>query len=109
MNIDGDESDHACARRGLAASMEPSMNIDGDTNSRRIYACLSTCFNGAVDEHRRRPRRSPTRAVNGIDASMEPSMNIDGDWISSSRLRSTRSASMEPSMNIDGDEDCVPA
>src|SRR5205085_10147455 len=49
----------------FAASMEPSMNIDGDADPR-------------------------TLAVDVFDASMEPSMNIDGDWTTRSTA-STRS------------------
>ena len=60
------------------ASMEPSMNIDGD--------------GGALDQRR-----------NGHVASMEPSMNIDGDVEDGRRRGWAAAASMEPSRNIDGD------
>ena len=58
MNIDGD---HRYAKPLLGshvASMEPSMNIDGDVEQRAAEYAMETRFNGAVDEHRRRPARS---------------------------------------------------
>ena len=55
MNIDGDRRSARVHRLGWRASMEPSMNIDGDTYSCARRPSASGRFNGAVDEHRRRP------------------------------------------------------
>ena len=54
MNIDGDLEHGADAAARALASMEPSMNIDGDRQPCRCRRPPRRCFNGAVDEHRRR-------------------------------------------------------
>ena len=79
MNIDGDLPEAAAEPGlGLVASMEPSMNIDGDSSARAAVPRSTRGFNGAVDEHRRRHAFS-TWDLLVTPASMEPSMNIDGD------------------------------
>ena len=102
MNIDGDDRARHPDVPRRAASMEPSMNIDGDRPRRTPSRASCSCFNGAVDEHRRR-QEAVGKAQAGTAASMEPSMNIDGDLSAGGGGRDRRDASMEPSMNIDGD------
>ena len=55
------------------------MNIDGDPRAAAGLRPRSSSFNGAVDEHRRRPSSAIRGSAARIVASMEPSMNIDGD------------------------------
>ena len=66
MNIDGDIVPFLGTSLEVVASMEPSMNIDGDRGRPRAKLSGSYRFNGAVDEHRRRPaNRSEPAAPNG--------------------------------------------
>src|ERR1700733_5245097 len=102
-NVDGEQrrAHHPHPRR--RASMEPSTNVDGESSGLFCAACALECFNGAVDERRRRGdlapwiaehdwslqwsrRRTSTERGNdawsGFDlrrASMEPSTNVDGE------------------------------
>ena len=54
MNIDGDVLLVDDLELALEASMEPSMNIDGDRRPALPPRTPRSSFNGAVDEHRRR-------------------------------------------------------
>ncbi len=62
------------------ASMEPSTNVDGDLATPNWPTALPACFNGAVDECRRRQVRARV-AARRAGASMEPSTNVDGDHL----------------------------
>ena len=54
-NVDGDGLGMPPLGGEAAASMEPSTNVDGDKLSSIFTRSLTTlCFNGAVDERRRR-------------------------------------------------------
>ena len=74
-----------------AASMGPSMSIDGVWPLRRPKRRRPRRFNGAVDEHRRSHEDEDGGDPRAADASMGPSMSIDGvARRSRSRSRSRR-------------------
>ncbi len=89
-------------RQPVVASMGPSISVDGDgmcvgrpdmgyglqwgrrsasteTPGRVALAIPSSCFNGAVDQRRRRPSGGRWRFRTSTAASMGPSISVDGD------------------------------
>ena len=103
MSIDGVVEQPRAVIRHARASMGPSMSIDGVRRGGQGRRRDEGRFNGAVDEHRRSPRRPAVPARRAPPASMGPSMSIDGVTVEHQRPAVDRDrASMGPSMSIDG-------
>ena len=52
--------------------MGPSMIVDGDGQRSHAIRCWSTCFNGAVDDRRRRLQNASVREINPYETPYRP-------------------------------------
>ena len=84
--------------------MEPSTNVDGDKCSGPRESSVGGCFNGAVDERRRRP--SCHVLTEGWDSPLQWSRRRTSTETATlcSAMADAGLASMEPSTNVDGDK-----
>src|SRR3984885_8257097 len=101
-NVDGEASLDQAVLTHERASMEPSTNVDGEAWVAAVPAAATGCFNGGVDERRRRgiPPRALRRTTGSFNGAVDERRRRE---CARADGRGADAASMEPSTNVDGE------